>query len=423
VVIGRLSYFALEPLADLLTWGWRLERRTEFLWRDEFDARLRPVLFDLTQALLNAGRRDEHLALVQERLLRDEERYAPEIIGEITSFLQDTWLPGAVQRFGNTKTFGVLRGELTVPDGLPDHLQEGILAEPRTYPAWVRFSGPGPYAPSDLDDYGQCSVAVKVMDVPGPKLADDERFTQDLLLGSAPVCVTPNVRENLKLQRHVRAKTAPFYYLSPRPSALLVGVMQALYSKMHANPLEVQYYSTVPYLLGADQAMQYSLKPRPLARSKAPARPADNYLREAMARTLQDRDWSFDFMVQLQTDAHRMPIEDATVKWPEELSPYIPVAELRLPRQRFDSPAQLAFADVLSYNPWHSLPAHRPLGNQNRARGEVYRELSRLRQSMNLTEHVEPTGDESFPGSPAPSSANGAGARRRSAERPGRTRG
>ena len=154
----------------------------------------------------------------------------------------------------------------------------------------------------------------------------------------------------------------------------------------------------------------------------APARPADNYLREAMARTLQDRDWSFDFLVQLQTDAHRMPIEDATVKWPEELSPYVPVAELRLPRQRFDSPAQLAFADVLSFNPWHSVPAHRPLGNQNRARGEVYRELSRLRQSMNLTEHVEPTGDESFPGSPAPSSANGTGARLRSVERPGRTR-
>ena len=30
--------------------------------------------------------------------------------------------------------------------------------------------------------------------------------------------------------------------------------------------------------------------------------PSDNYLREAMARTLTDGDWEFDFMVQVQTD-------------------------------------------------------------------------------------------------------------------------
>ena len=101
-------------------------------------------------------------------------------------------------------------------------------------------------------------------------------------------------------------------------------------------------------------------------------------------------------MVQVQTDPHRMPIEDATVKWPERLSPYVPVARLRLPAQRFDSDAQLAFADVLRYNPWHSLPAHRPLGNSNRARRRMYAELAALRQRMNRVEHVEPTGAETF---------------------------
>ena len=106
-------------------------------------------------------------------------------------------------------------------------------------------------------------------------------------------------------------------------------------------------------------------------------------------------------MVQVQTDPHRMPIEDATVKWPERLSPYVPVAELRLPRQRFDLPAQLAFADNLSYNPWHSLEAHRPLGNQNRARRRMYQELSQLRQSMNQAPHIEPTGAERFTASGA----------------------
>jgi hypothetical protein len=103
-------------------------------------------------------------------------------------------------------------------------------------------------------------------------------------------------------------------------------------------------------------------------------------------------------MVQVQTDPHRMPIEDATVKWPERLSPYLPVAHLRILRQRFDSDAQLAFADVLRYNPWHSLAEHRPLGNSNRARLRMYAELADLRQSMNAVSHVEPDGSEIFPG-------------------------
>jgi hypothetical protein len=72
------------------------------------------------------------------------------------------------------------------------------------------------------------------------------------------------------------------------------------------------------------------------------------------------------------------------------------VATLRLPTQTFDSGAQLAFAGNLSYNPWHSLAAHRPLGNQNRARKRIYLTLSRLRQEMNGQPHVEPTGDEAF---------------------------
>jgi hypothetical protein len=50
-------------------------------------------------------------------------------------------------------------------------------------------------------------------------------------------------------------------------------------------------------------------------------------------------------MVQVQTDPHLMPIENACVHWPEHLSPYVPVARLQLPAQTFDSDAQLAFAD------------------------------------------------------------------------------
>jgi len=203
--------------------------------------------------------------------------------------------------------------------------------------------------------------------------------------------------ENAKLQRWVRAKAPLAYAINPGDSHLLHLFMQLLYSPVHANPLEVQYYSNVPFLLGEGQAVQYSLKPIPPARTKIPPRPTENYLRNAMIAALAAGEWSFDFMVQVQTDPFRMPIENASVKWPERLSPYIPVARLRLPAQRFDSDQQLAFADVLRYNPWHSLAEHKPLGNSNRARRRMYWELARLRQAMNQVEHVEPTGAEQFP--------------------------
>jgi hypothetical protein len=394
---GLAAYLVLRPLSDLFLWLWRLERRTEFLYRPWFDRRLRPPLFSAAQALQNALRKDEHLGLADERLLPGEERLTREIIDELAKFTRENWLPGAAQRFGNTKTFGVLRGEFSVLPGLPGHLRHGLFAEAASYPAWVRFSGPGPYAPPDIEDLGQCSVGIKVMGVPGPKLMDDESFTQDLILVSPASFVTPDIVENAKLQRWVRAKAPLAYAINPGDSHLLHLFMQMLYSPMHANPLEVQYYSNVPFLLGEGQAVQYSLKPVSPARTKIPSRPTENYLRDAMIRTLAAGEWSFDFMVQVQTDSFRMPIENAAVKWPECLSPYIPVARLRLPAQRFDSDRQLAFADVLRYNPWHSLPEHKPLGNSNRARRQMYWELARLRQAMNQVKHVEPTGAEQFP--------------------------
>src|SRR6185503_4501826 len=111
--------------------------------------------------------------------------------------------------------------------------------------------------------------------------------------------------------------------------------------------------------------------------------PPDDWLRQSLAMTLSNSDAEFDFMIQLQTDPKRMPIEDASIEWPERLSPFVPVAKIKIPKQEFRSPEQTVFARKLSYNPWHSIAEHRPLGNQNRARLLIYSELSRLRQSMN----------------------------------------
>jgi hypothetical protein len=262
----------------------------------------------------------------------------------------------------------------------------------------VRFGGPGPALPPDIEDVGVLSIGVKVMGVPGPKLLDDERFTQDFTGISTPVFTTPDLRENAKLQAAIGRRLPLFYFIGPDGHPL-DALMQGLWSRTQTSPLETPYWSCVPYLLGEGQAMQYSFRPAAATRSRVPGlpgRPSDNYLREAMARALTAGPVSFEMALQVQADPRTMPIEHASVRWSPRESPPIPAATLSLPRQQFDSAAQLAFANRLSINPWHCLAAHRPLGNQNRGRLKIYQALSALRQQMNSTQHLEPDGSESF---------------------------
>jgi hypothetical protein len=387
---------AQRALNNAIVGALGLERRIDPYFRPAFDRAFREPLATAVQALINLRRPDRHLGLAEERALPDEPELARGIIAAMAAFMEETYLPGQYQRAGNTKTHGVVRGKFHILDDLPADLRKGIFATPDTYPAWVRFSGPGPLSPPDIEDSGILSVGIKLMAVPGPKLIADERLTQDFTGISAPTFTTPNVRENVKLQRHVRAGTPTLYFIDPRDPHILDMIMQGLWAKAQTSPLEARYWSCAAYLLGDGQAIQYSLSPCSAERTRVPIWPSPNYLRQAMAATLSEREVCFDFTVQLQTDPHLMPIEDASVRWPERLSPHVPVAKLRLPVQQFDSPAQLAFAANLSLNPWHCIAAHRPLGNQNRARLAIYEQLSRLRQEMNGTPHIEPTGDEVF---------------------------
>jgi hypothetical protein len=130
-----------------------------------------------------------------------------------------------------------------------------------------------------------------------------------------------------------------------------------------------------------------------------------NFLRQEMVKRLATGGACFDFMVQLQVAGKNMPIEDTTVEWSERDSPFIPVARLDIPAQQFEQNNDLC--EGLSFNPWHSLPEHRPIGVMNRIRKAVYLEVSRYRRQMNgvaLCEpldwtHVDPCSCE---GTPAP---------------------
>jgi hypothetical protein len=390
----------LDWFANVSTYFVHLERRFDPFFRPAFDALFRDLLSRWTTALINFQRHNDGMKLAEERIQPDEEAHLNSIIADMGNQMRKLWKPGNFQRGGNTKTHGIVRGEFIVRDDLPEHMRQGIFSEPRTYKAWVRFSGPGPYITPDIDDVGFMSISAKLMGVPGPKLLDDEKFTQDMFGVSPPTFVTQDTKSNSHLQYWSYKNAQIFHFLNLTEPHLLDLIMQSLWIKTQTSPLESQYFSCVPYLLGEGQAMQYSFWSRRKKRTRVPRlpfRPPDNYLRDAMVATLSQEDVDFDVLLQVQTDAHLMPVENNGVLWPTHLSPRVPAAVLRIPRQKFDSPEQLDFPRVLSFNPWHCIPQHRPLGNQSRARLRLYKELSTLRQNVNGVQHYEPTGDEVFP--------------------------
>lgn len=381
----------------------QLERRIDPFIRPAVDALLRERLTLWATDRINKRRTDEGLQLAEERVQPDEDVHLQRIITTMSAQMRRLWEAGDYQRAGNTKTHGLVRAEFTVRDDLPEHMRRGIYAEPRTYRAWVRFSGPGPYITADIDDIGFMSIGIKLMGVPGPKLMDDEQFTLDMFGVSPPTFVTGDTKANVELQYWSYQNAPLYYFVNFQHPHIFNGLIQMLWVKTQTSPLEGAYFSCVPYLLGDGQAMQYSVQPRLKTRTRVPRlpfRPPDNYLRDAMVATLARQDVEFDILLQVQTDPFLMPIENNEVLWPEKLSPRVPAAVLRIPRQTFDSPEQLAFPRMLTFNPWHTIPEHRPLGNQSRARWRMYKELSTLRQKVNDDKHYEPTGDEVFPGSP-----------------------
>jgi hypothetical protein len=396
-MLGRTLHDRLESLL-------RRQRRHQPRW-PLLSELLREPSAALAEALIT--RRldpDAALGLAEERYLPGEDEAIETLLEVFAERVErEPGAPGA----GSSKLHGLVRAELSTTSDLPRRYRKGIFAEPRTYPGWACFSGPGLDGTPDIDAswlspaadaYGP-RLDIKLSNVPGPKLLQDEKHTQDLCSSGAPVSLTASVLDSAQLARWGRRHTPLFYFVDPRRQHLLELLMHALYAEPAQNPLERRYYGSGPLLLGQGQAMLFSLRPRATPRtriSNLPGRPPDDYLREAMVNTLAAEDVSFDLMIQPQTDPSAMPIEDAAVRWPERLSPWLAAGTLRINKQQFDSPEQRLFARRLRFTPWHALPEHRPLGSQHRARRRLYQELLALEQewARGQARHNEPAGDE-----------------------------
>ncbi len=326
----------------------------------------------------------------------DEKEIFDEMMREMKAQVDDLYRNKKMLRQVHTKMHGCVKAAFEIEEQLPKELQVGVFVPGKTYHTWVRFSNAStvPQEDGKKDIRG---IALKLMGVPGDKLLEDEKHetTQDFLLMSSETFFSKNVEEFRGAMKALTAKSKfalLFFFLKPFNWGLAGRMLKSLIKCV--NPLETPYWSTQAYRFGTeDRAVKYFLKPSENNTLINENTTDPDYLKINLAQTLNSHEAQFDFMVQFQTDADEMPIEDPTVPWK---SPFVKLATLRIVPQRFDSQEQMEFGDNLSFNPWHSLPAHKPLGSFNRARKVAYEGMSKYRHEKNDIPMKEPNDSPDF---------------------------
>jgi hypothetical protein len=123
-----------------------------------------------------------------------------------------------------------------------------------------------------------------------------------------------------------------------------------------------------------------------------------NSVKDSIVAFFQKETAVWELRLQLCTDLTKMPVEDASVEWDEHLSPFLTVARITAQPQNVYSDARRVWVDEhLSFNPWHSLASHRPLGSIMRARFKSYQASSRFRHTAEGRPMVEPRSIEDLP--------------------------
>jgi hypothetical protein len=323
-------------------------------------------------------------------------------------------------RDAHSKSHGVLKGELRIYDNLPEYLAQGLFKERHTYPVIIRFStAQGAIQPDTMSSLR--GMAIKVIGVEGKKLLPEESdaLTQDFLLVNYPVIPTGTVKEYLKQQQQLeKVADSPelIQKLQLQLGLAARKIKQTVGIEDDPNPLSIAMPG--PHILGdtyfSMAALRYGdyiakISAVPVSDSLQPYigkeidkdlidADENSFLNTLISNFFKTQYAEYEIRVQLCTDLETMPVEDGSVQWPEKESPYLPVARLVIPIQETFSPGRRVYADdVLSFNPFHCLPDHRPLGNIMRVRRLAYETSSRYRHMMNARPRVEPASIDELP--------------------------
>ena len=284
-------------------------------------------------------------------------------------------------------------GKLTIGE-LPAELRVGPFAQPREFPLYVRFSN-GTFARQHDGIPDIRGVALKLVGVGGKKLIPglEAKQTQDFLLIQTPSVATGNPDDFMALVRAASKGKGPL--LLPRLiMGLGLGGTLAVVRGLKNMPKVASmatgtFYSAVPIRFG-DRAAKVGLFPLAAAPAGAPAA-GPGKLRDDLLARLKAGPVEYSLRVQLFLDEATTPIEDGSVRWPEEKTPFREVGRIVLPTQDAETPRGKeieALVERLSFDPWHAVEELRPIGAIQRARASAYRESVLARKAADEPETV-----------------------------------
>lgn len=297
----------------------------------------------------------------------------------------------------HAKGHGILDARVTVHDDLPSELAQGLFAQAGSYAAIMRFST----APGDILDDAVSSprgLAIKILEVPGERLPGAEGGDcQDFLLVNGPAFGNPTPEKFLPGLKLLAKTTDRVEGLKHAVSAVLqtvegaletVGIKSPLVATLggapNTHPLGDTYFTQVPFRFGAFIA-KFSIAPvtpalADLKDDKVNPDGRPDALREDIREVIAEQGGEWELRVQLCTDLDAMPIEDASVIWDEEVSPFRAVARITVaPQLSWEHGTSDRREAELAFSPWQGLAAFQPLGGVNRVRKPVYEKSAAFR--------------------------------------------
>ncbi len=284
---------------------------------------------------------------------------------------------GTIPRFNQPKTVACVTAEFQVREDIPDNFKHGLFSQPATYPAMLRFANATKMDDSKKDIRG---LSIKVSNVKGEVLWG-QPGTQDFIFNSYPALFVATPEDFLSFIRARQDDKKIRFFINPFDSHLKALWIVFKAREKHLSPLDIRYWSTVPFRLGkgGEQVVKYSVTPCSNYTTTKVVNAGENQLRGAIAAHLQQDTACFEFGIQQQMDPETMPIEDASVIWDEKKSPFQTVATITIENQDFANPVALEACEKSSFNPWQSLVAHEPLGRMNEVRRLVYEHAAKVR--------------------------------------------
>lgn len=314
---------------------------------------------------------------------------------------------GHAMRSVHAKSHGILEGVLTIDAGLSPELAQGLFAEPGQHKVYMRLStNAGDILPDAVSL--PRGLALKVLDVEGERLPDAEGTTQNFIMVNGKVFQAPNAEKFLGSLKLLAGTTDRAEGLKVAASTVLRGVNKALQAvgidsptigslggAPNVDPLGETYYSLTPFRYG-DYIAKFSLAPvapalTALTGTEIDASGRPNAIRETVQSEMIGITGEWEFRVQLCRDLERQPVEDPTMEWKEDETPFQRVGVVRVQPQDSWDPARVQAVDEeMRFSVWTGLAAHRPLGNINRARNAPYRYSAGFRERFNRCPIHEP---------------------------------